>query len=154
MRELYFVLKVAMWMLWPLTAFAANASFGSALFKTDPQAISMALMLSSLSGLTALLSQMKKDYEAHGKIDRLWLYVTSKMLGSNTAGLMMYFGSDYFELNNSATACAIIIAAFGGTWALERVLAYAADKWFPSKGETTLNFPGIPDKDKDEADGK
>jgi hypothetical protein len=133
MRDICLAVQVALYMMWPLTAYAANEAFGTAMFKTNLLAIAMALILSTMSGLTALLAQMKRDYEAHGKIDRLWLYISSKMSGSNVAGVAMLFGADWLNLPSSATACAIIIAAFGGTWALERVLAAASDKWFPSK---------------------
>lgn len=134
MREFFLALKIAMIVMWPLTAYAAEMSFGSAMLQSDPLAIVMALILSSMSGLSALLAQMKKDYEANGKIDRLWLYVSAKMSGSNVSGLCAYFVATYYNIGSSATAAGIIIAAFGGTWALERALAWAADKWFPTKG--------------------
>jgi hypothetical protein len=133
MRDTLFAFKIILGVLWPVTTYAANLSFGSGMIVADPWAIAMALILSSMAGLTALLSQMKKDYEANGKIDRLWLYISAKMSGSNVAGLAAYFGADSLNFGSSQTAAAIIVAAFGGTWALERVLEWAAEKWFPTK---------------------
>lgn len=122
-----------LWILWPMSAYAAQVSFGNAIFKGDPQAILGVLTLSSMSGLTSLLAQMKKDYQEFGKIDHLWLYISAKMSGSNMAGLAMYFAADTGNIGSSATSLAIIFAAFGGTLMLERGLAWMSDKYLPLK---------------------
>jgi hypothetical protein len=122
-RDLYRALYAALGLIWPISVLAANQTFGAAMAQIDMLGVLMTLMLASLSGLTALLSHMKKDYEAHGKIDRLWLYVASKMAGSNLAGLLVYFyAPEKYGLSPGGTATTIIVAAFGGTWLLERAL--------------------------------
>jgi hypothetical protein len=138
MRELkpiFTTLTVALWVLWPLTAVAAVESFGASLAGMHLLSILMALMISSLSGLTALLHHMKKDLEQHGEIEYLALYISSKMLGSNVAGLTTLFWTTG-QVNPNMQAGLIILAAFGGTWTLERALNYVADKIAPKKGRS------------------
>jgi hypothetical protein len=134
LKPLFTALNVAMCVLWPLTAAAATESFGSSMAGVQLLSILMTLMISSLSGLTALLHHMKKDLERHGSIKYLGLYISSKMLGSNVAGLMTLFWTNTrFDANMQAGL--IIVAAFGGTWLLEQVLNRATDKFFDPKKE-------------------
>lgn len=132
LKQLFTGLYVAMWILWPISALAATETFGTGLSALSVLSILMALLISSLSGLTALLHHMKQDLEKHGSIKNLGLYISSKMLGSNLAGLAMFFWTESrFEANTQAGL--VIIAAFGGTWFLERVLIHLTDKVAPKK---------------------
>ena len=94
-------------------------------------AVLMTLTLSTLSGVTALLHTMKQEYEKNGAIQHLWLLVTSKLFGSNTAGLLMFFCGESLGLDDAKQAMAIILASFGGTWFIERLLQFATNKYIP-----------------------
>lgn len=128
-----FAAKAVLFLLWPLTATAATITFGEKLAAIPLLAILMTLLLSTLSGVTALLHAMKQEYEKTREIDRLWLFVSSKLLGSNVAGLLMFFGGETYNLADTALAAAIILAAFGGGPLIERALRFLADKYMPSE---------------------
>lgn len=123
--------KVALLILWPITATAATITFGERMADIPPLAILMTLMLSTLSGVTALLHAMKKEFESNAEIGHLWLFVSSKLLGSNMAGLMMFFGAEYYGFADTAEAAAICLAAFGGGPLIERAIAFFANKYIP-----------------------
>lgn len=98
-------------------------SFGASLRNIDLFGLLLAVVLSSLSGLTALLNHMRREYLEHGKIDNIWLFVTSKITGSNLAGLIVFFyAPEHQSLTTGNIAVLIILAAFGGTWFVERLL--------------------------------
>jgi predicted membrane-bound spermidine synthase len=132
LKPLFTTINVALWVLWPISAVAATQSFGENISGLNLLSILMTMMISSLSGLTALLHHMKQDLERNGTIKNLGLYISSKMLGSNVAGLAMLFWTEG-GFNPNTQAGLIIIAAFGGTWFLERVLAHLIDKVAPKK---------------------
>lgn len=119
--------KVFLFVLWPVSAVAATSSFGAGLGTVSLATVAATLALSILSGLTALLHQMRKDLVSTGSIQHLGLYIVSKMLGSNMAGLFMLFATEgKFDPNYQVGA--IIIAAFGGTVVLEALLSRSFDK--------------------------
>lgn len=132
LKSLFVAVKVALLIIWPVSAFAATQTLGLGLASVSLLSIAMTLLLSSLSGLTALLHHMKKDLERNGHINHLSLYISSKMFGSNTAGLLSLFWLED-RLDPNLQAGVIIIAAFGGTWFLERIMVAGAEKFFPIK---------------------
>jgi hypothetical protein len=117
--------------MWPITATAASITFGEKLTSIPALSILMTLLLSTLSGVTSLLNAMKREYEQNKTIDRLWLFISSKLLGSNLAGLLAFLGSEYWGVPDTAIAIAIILAAFGGGPLIERGLNKYADKYLP-----------------------
>ena len=135
LKPLFTTGYVSLCLLWPISALAATQSFGDNISGLNLLSILMTLMISSLSGLTALLHHMKQDLEKNGAIKNLGLYISSKILGSNVAGLAMLFWTEG-AVNPNTQAGLIIIAAFGGTWFLERVLIHLTDKVAPKKGVT------------------
>lgn len=114
-------IKIAVYALWPFSAMAAQATFGAAIVTMSLLSISVTMLISTLSGLTALLRQMKKDLERSGEIANLWLYVSSNLLASNTVGLLALFLSDG-RLDHNFQAGVIIVASYGGTLVLDRSL--------------------------------
>jgi len=66
------------------------------------------------------------------------LYISSKMLGSNVAGLMTLFWTNG-RLGPDMQAGSIIIAAFGGTWFIERALLHFTDKVAPKSVQPSQN---------------
>lgn len=123
--------QVALMVLWPTCAWAAAITFGESMAKIPLLAVLMTLTLSTLSGVTALLHAMKQEYEKNGQVAQLWLLITSKLAGSNTAGLLMFFLAETLGFDDAKQAMAIIVAAFGGTWFLERVLQFFTSKHLP-----------------------
>jgi hypothetical protein len=121
--------QVVLCLLWPLTATAASITFGDKMTTIPVLAVVMTLLLSTLAGVTALLHALKKEYEENNRIDRLWLFVTSKLFGSNMAGMLMFFGAEYWDMSEAAEAAAICLAAFGGGPLIERAVSHFADKY-------------------------
>lgn len=128
MRDKKFLIT-ALWavlaILWPVTAFAASQGLGDVV---SAKTMASALLLAVLSGLTSLLYKMQKDLKEHGVIQRLWLYVSSKMMGSVTAGLVALFWTEgNYDANRQA--CIILLAAFGGIFFLEQSLSWITKKF-------------------------
>ncbi len=116
--------------MWPVSAWAASITFGSQMAEIDMLSLLMTVLLSTVMGATALLHAMKAEYEAKEKIDRLWLFVSSRMLGSNAAGLLVFFAAESWGIRTSYLAGAIMLAAFGGTFFIEK----AYKKFINSQG--------------------
>jgi hypothetical protein len=131
LKQLLLAAKIALWVMWPLTATAATITFGDRMASIPALAVVMTLILSNLCGVTALLHAIKKEYEQGRQIDRLWLFMACKLLGSNTAGLMAFFGAEYYDIPDAGEALAICIAAFGGGPLIERAVGVFADKYLP-----------------------
>lgn len=116
---------------WPMSAWAATLAFGEQIANESILSILMTLMLSTLVGITALLHAMKKEYEKQGEIKRIWLFMASNLAGSNTAGLFVFFGADSWGIPTGAKAVAIMAAAYGGNWFIERAVQSFANKTVP-----------------------
>lgn len=125
-----FVAKLVVIFLWPFSAYAAQISFGEELANIPALSLLMTLILSSLMGITSVLHAMTEEYKTHDKIDRIWLFVSSKMFGSVSAGFMMFFGSDSLAIPTGYKALAIAGAAFGGTMLIKRFVKSKADQQF------------------------
>jgi hypothetical protein len=130
-KQLLIASKVTLLVLWPVSAYAATIAFGEQLAQIPLLSVLMTVILSTLMGATALLHAMKQEYEANGEIKRLWLFVASRMLSSNAAGLLMFFGAESWDIATSHKAAAIMLAAFGGTWSIERALQFFSTKYAP-----------------------
>lgn len=139
MKELKQVLiasKVALIVLWPVSAWAATIAFGEQMASIPLLSLLMTLILSTLTGATALLHAMKKEYEKIGhengaSIPHLWLFVSSRMLSSNTAGLLLFLFADSWDIPTGYRAGYIALAAFGGNWTIQRALQFFASKYIP-----------------------
>lgn len=114
--------------LWPFSAYAAQLSFGEELASIPALSLVMTFILSSLLGITAVLHAMTKELETKGKIEHAWLFVTARMFGSISAGLMMFFYSDTLSVPTGYKALAIMGAAFSGTILIQRWAKSATDK--------------------------
>lgn len=120
--------KLAVVCLWPFSAYAAQVSFGQELANIPALSLVMTLILSALMGVTSILHAMTEEYKTKDKIERIWLFVSSKMFGSISAGFMMFFGSDSLAIPTGYKALAIACAAFGGTWLIQRFVNNTANK--------------------------
>lgn len=132
LKQLLLALQVTLVVLWPVSAYAATIAFGEQLAQIPLLSMLMTVILSTLMGATALLHAMKQEYEKAGEIKYLWLFVCSRMLSSNAAGLLMFFGAESWDsIATSHKAAAIMLAAFGGTWTIERALQFFSNKYAP-----------------------
>lgn len=119
-KQLLVAAKITLLIMWPVSAWAAAITFGDQMAQLPLLSLLMTVLLSTVMGATALLHAMKLEYEAKDKIDRLWLFVCSKMLGSNAAGLLVFFMAESWEIRTSYLAGAIMLASFGGVFFIER----------------------------------
>jgi predicted membrane-bound spermidine synthase len=129
------VTKTALILLWPVSAWAATIAFGEQMAQIPLLSVLMTLILSTLMGATALLHSMKQEYERTNEIQRLWLFVSSKMLGANAAGLLMFFAAESCQMENSYRAAAIMLSAFGGNFVLDRALQFFVNKYVPESAK-------------------
>lgn len=134
LKQALVVSKVTLALLWPTVAWASAITFGESMASIPLLAILMTFTLSTLSGVTGLLHAMKQEYEKKGAIDRLWLLIFLKLFGSNTAGVAMFFIAESAGMDDAKQAVAIIVASFGGTWFLERLLQFLPSKATPTTG--------------------
>lgn len=116
-NQLYWTALTILCVLWPVSAYATQLSFDQELAQVPLLSLLMTLVLSTLMGATSLLHAMRHEYiKNNGVIHQLWLFVSSRMLGSNSAGLLMFFGPDV-----PYKAGCIMLAAFLGTVFLEKL---------------------------------
>lgn len=128
LKALFTAIYTGLGILWPVTALAASQSLGDGL---SLKTVAIAVLLSTLSGLTSLLHQMHKDLKEYGHIQHKWVYITEKMLGANTAGLLMLFITENkFDPNTQGGM--IIVAAFGGILFLQNRLGSLMKKEPPN----------------------
>jgi hypothetical protein len=131
LKQLLVACKVTLAVLWPASAWAASIAFGDDLAKIPMLSVLATVILSTVLGATALLHWMIEQYEVSDKIPRLGLQVASRMLSSNAAGLVAFAVLESWDIPTGYKAGAIMLAAFGGTWSIQRALQFAANKYVP-----------------------
>lgn len=118
-KQTIFCLKVVIYLLWPTCAWATGVTLGETLATVPALAWTMVFMLSTISGLAALLNRLKDDTPK-----KLRLFVTSHMLGSALAGLLIFFMSTGAGVADFYQAGLIATAAYAGA----KFLDAAADR--------------------------
>lgn len=131
LKQFLLAAKIVLLLLWPVSAWAAAITFGGQMSQIPMLDLLMTVMLSTVMGATALLHAMTIEYRKAPEIQRLWLFVTSKMLGSNAAGLFVFFVAESWDIRTSYVAGAIMLASFGGTFFLERAYQSFVNKYTP-----------------------
>lgn len=133
LRQLRLAGAVVLAILWPVTAWAASISFDAELASIPLASVLATVILSSVLGAAALLHWMIDAYEQHdpNPIPRLALHIASRMVSSNAAGLLMFLIVESMSIPRGYKAVAISLAAFGGTWSIQRLLQFAATKYVP-----------------------
>lgn len=125
LSQAFAVGKALLFILWPTTAYAAQLTFGDQIAANPMLQFALTITVSTLMGATSLLHAMRHEYEKNdGVIKHLWLFVWSRMLGANGAGLFVFFGPDMPYKTG-----AIMLAAFAGTAFLEKL----ADKFIEKR---------------------
>lgn len=143
MREPFFqgVRVVVLFLLWPLTTYAAGASLGDTFGAiTAADWVSLAL-LAAVSGTVALLHRVRRSFEAIAlqqaglpsdpqdaqRID--WkLFAVCHMAGAMLVGFITFLFCEAADLNSYIEAAAIALASWRG--------AKLADKWADGLADT------------------
>lgn len=133
LKQALIAAKVTLLVLMPVSAYAATLTFGQQLVQTQLLDILMTVILSTVMGATALVNSMAEEYRANKgePIPQLGLFITSRMLSSNAAGLVMYFTQQALGIGTDYRAGYIMLAAFGGNWFIQRLLQFVANKYMP-----------------------
>lgn len=125
------VLRFIVLAVCPMSAWAAQLSFGEEMAAIPLLSYVATIILSSVMGLAALLHHMTEQYKVVDKIDRMGLLICHKMVGSNVAGFMMFMCADSVGIPLTWKAGAIMGFAFGGTFLIERAVKHYTNKHIP-----------------------
>jgi hypothetical protein len=120
-------------LLVPVSAYAAAHTLGSDLASIPMADVVATFLLSAVCGMAGLLHELKEEFKAKGQVDHLWLFVAWRVFGSLAAGLFGFFGARWYVLASAPSALTIMGMSFGGTYAIQRVLSWFADKNLPVK---------------------
>lgn len=101
--------------LWPTTIWAAQITLGESLSSVPGLAWLMVFILSTVSGLAALLNRLKTETPP-----RLAVFVAAHMLGSWLAGVITFFGVEVLDQHDLLEAVAIALGAYAGARAMDR----------------------------------
>lgn len=109
-------LKFVVYLLWPATAWATQITIGQTLADVPLLAWLMVFILSTVSGLAALLNSLKLE------LPKRWpVFIGAHMLGSWLAGVLLFFGLEGAETADLVEAVAIGLGSYAG--------ARLMDKW-------------------------
>ena len=130
-KQTMLMLKFVILALCPMSAWAAQLSFGEEMAAIPLMSYIATIILSTVMGLASLLHHMTEQYKVVDKIERMGLLICHKMVGSNVAGFAMFMCADSVGVPVSWKAGAIMGFAFGGTWLIERAVKHYANKHIP-----------------------
>lgn len=134
MREVINVVWYLSLALWPVSAIAAGNSLGNALIRHSLVDWAALMLLSTVSGLVALLNRVRKSMEAEARqkvgenfvsedivlID--WkAFALFHMTGSYVAGMVAFFITEELEMGGYYEAAAIAVAAWVGAQLMDVV---------------------------------
>jgi amino acid transporter len=122
-RSLLLSLQTIVYMLWPVTAWATGVTIGATLTEVPVLAWVMVLILSTVSGLAALLNRIKTDLP-----ERLPLFIAAHMLGSVLAGLLTFFVGESADIPDMAEAVSVALASYAGAALMDKWAATFAAK--------------------------
>lgn len=127
MLDIFNIIRVLVWALWPMSAFAAGETLGGAFASHSLADWVAVLMVSTVSGLVAFLYRVKKHLEAEvleksGKefnpADKMLLdwrvFAGLHMSFSYLAGLIAFLVSEHMDVGNYLEAVSIALAAWAG----------------------------------------
>lgn len=134
-------LKAIIMLLWPVTAWAAGASLGQTFGAITLSDWLVLLVLSTVSGLVALLNRVRISLEAvaaeaagqpHQAGDRVriaWpVFAACHMTGALFVGALAFFGCEAFDLNTYLEAALIALASWSGAKLADRFADVASDR--------------------------
>lgn len=115
MRKWILAIKCIVYTLWPMSAWATAITLGETVAAVPSLAWLMVLVLSTVSGLAALLSRLRDEAPP-----RVAVFVLAHMLGSVLAGVLTFFATEGADVNDFAEAVAIGLAAYAGAKLMDR----------------------------------
>jgi hypothetical protein len=131
------MLRVVGFFLWPITTLAASQSLGDAMYGIGFKDWVSVFLLTSVSGLVALLTRVRKSLEAAALLKRgddaqtsdlqlipWWFFAVIHMAGAMFVGALAFFVCQFFDLNSYLEAPVIALVSWGG--------AKRVDKWADS----------------------
>lgn len=108
-------LKTIVLCLWAPSAYATSVTLGSSLAGVPLLAWALVSVLSTVSGLAALLNKLK-----NGQPERTGLFIASHMLGSMLAGALTFLTlSGFGGINDFLQTVIISIGAYAGATLLD-----------------------------------
>ena len=113
------LVQIKLWVIfcvWPATCFATAVTLHDSLRGVPGLAWAAVLIMSTVSGLTALLNRLRDIAPPRPK-----LYMASYMLGSVVAGVVMFFICESGDVNDFAEAVAIGVAAYAGAALMDKL---------------------------------
>lgn len=112
----------SLFLLWPPSLWAAALTFGQSMRDISYASFIGWGLLSTLSGVTALFYRIDRELRRTGaRLPHAGVFVTAHLTGSWTAGLVAMLGGEAAAVNGLLTAVSIILFAFVGAAALERL---------------------------------
>lgn len=131
------MLRVVVFSLWPITTLAASQSLGDAMYGITLRDWISLFLLTSVSGLVALLTRVRKSLEAAAVAARdpmammgdlqlipWWFFALIHMLGAMFVGGLAFFVCEWLDFNSYLEAPIIALASWQG--------AKNVDKWADS----------------------
>jgi hypothetical protein len=109
------VTQILLFFAWAPVAYATTVTLNDTLSGVPPMAWAMVLVLSTISGLAALLNHLKEDTP-----ERMLFFVLSRMIGSILSGVLTFFVlSGMGGVNDFFSVAIISIAAYAGVQLLD-----------------------------------
>lgn len=117
--------QLVVYLLWAPTAWATNITLGSTLVGVPPLAWLMVIILSTVSGLAALLNRLKVDTPP-----RLAFFLSAHMVGCWLAGILIFLASEVMSppgTHDFIKIIAIVLGSYGGAQLMDRWAAAFSD---------------------------
>lgn len=113
------ILIALMWL--PMPVWAATVAVAHPFDAIDFPVLALAFGLSTLSGATALVWRLDQELRKNpdGVLPRPWLFATSNILGSWTAGTLAWIAAQSQDTGVWLTLAFVIAISFGGARAIE-----------------------------------
>jgi hypothetical protein len=125
------ILVVLMWL--PMPVWAVTVAATHPFHTIDFPVLALAFGLSTLSGATALVWRIDQELRnaPDGKLPRPWLFATSNILGSWTAGTLAWVAAQSQGAGVWLTLAVVIAISFGGARAIEALAERYINKIAP-----------------------
>ena len=139
MTKNYFTtaVRTALACAWTSTAaFAATDAVDAVVKQVTWTSAMLVVVLAMLSGLSALLWRLDKELNRrNGNLPRPVMFASMHMVGSLVMGLLAFFVSMGRGLSGWDVLIAVVVSAFAGAAALERVAETMVRRWLLRDGD-------------------
>lgn len=115
-KQTLWALKLVVYLLWPVTAWAAQITLADTLMAVPGLAWAMVFILATVSGLAALLNALEA-----GLPPKWAIFVAAHLMGSWLAGILVFFAMEQADIADMTEAVSIGLGSYAG--------ARMMDKW-------------------------